>query len=253
MEELFQNAVGQGIGGAVNLVAGDSGAGHQGGTLCNVIHPLGQSLGGADGFAPDHIDQGGGGLHHIGGHTAGIGEGIMDRFLGAHMFPQELNAHIHQFGGIQSGAAVPGIVGGMGGIACKVVFHLNGGGVGADGDFVGITGVPGQGSIQIPEHAVPGHEGLTGAAFFAGAAVEHHGALEMARFDGLLHGNGSAQGTGTQQVVAAAMTASTLTFGLGLGDAGHLRQPRKGIKFSQKADDRLSGTKGAGKSGGDTA
>ena len=91
--------------------------------------------------------------------------------------------------------------------------------------------MPGQGGIQVPEHAVPGHEGLTGAAFFTGAAVENHGALEQPCLDGLFYRQGPTEGGGTQQIVAAALAVAALRQAFLSGGAGNLGEAGKGIKF----------------------
>ena len=68
--------------------------------------------------------------------------------------------------------------------------------------------MPGDGSVQILENAVTGHEGFACAAFFAGATVEDDSAGQFTGCDGFLDGDGSAQRTGAQQVVAAALTVA---------------------------------------------
>ena len=173
--------------------------------------------------------------------------------LGLHVLPEELHPHIHQLGGIQSAAAVVGVVGGMGGNALKAVFHLQAGGVGAGGDLVGVPGVPGQGGIQIPEHPVPSHEGLSGAALLPGAAVEHHGSGEIPGGDGFLHCQCGTEGGGTQQVVTAALSAGTVLSGGALGCPGLLGQTGQGIKFPQNPDHRLSAAEAAAEGGGQSA
>lgn len=173
--------------------------------------------------------------------------------LGGHVLPQELNAHIHQLGGVQGAAAIPGIIGGVGGDAGEGIRHLNAGGVGAYGDLIGVAGVPGQSGVQIPEHPVSGHEGLSGAALLTGAAVEYHRAVEQSCGNGPFDGNGSGQSTRTQQIVAAAVSAASGFQGLGMIQTGGLRQPGQGIKFPQQADDRPAAAEGTGKGSGNAA
>ena len=59
------------------------------------------------------------------------------------MLPEEVDTHIHQFRGIQGGAAVEGIARCVGRNAGEGVFHLDTGGIGTYRNLVGVTGVPG--------------------------------------------------------------------------------------------------------------
>ena len=126
---------------------GDLGIRHEGGAPGNVVHPLQQRLGLADSFRPNHVDQPGVGLHHVGRHPAGIHNGIVNGALGLHMLPEKLNAYVHQLGGVQGGTTVVGIPGGVGSGALEAVDHLEAGGVGACGHLIGVTGVPGEGGV----------------------------------------------------------------------------------------------------------
>ena len=169
------------------------------------------------------------------------------------MLPQELNADVHQFHRIQGGTPHMGIVGCMGGNAGEGIFHLHTGSAGTDLDFIGVTGMPGQSSVQIPEHTVPCHKGLACAALLAGAAIKNDRPVEQPRLDGLFHCQRRTEGCRTQQVVTAALTVATGIQALPLCAAGALIQTGQGIKLTQNADSGLSRTKGAGKGGGNAA
>ena len=167
------------------------------------------------------------------------------------MLPEELDAHIHQLRGIQSAAAQMGITGGVGGDALEGIEVLKTGGVGAGGDLVGVAGVPGDGGVQIPELAVPGHEGLTGAALLAGTAVEDHGAGELAVLDQLFHGNRRRQRACAQKIVAAAVAVAAGDQGVLFHFAGLLGQGGEGIVLGQNADPGGAGAIGGHKGRGD--
>ena len=107
--------------------------------------------------------------------------------------------------------------------------------------------------IVAIKHSVAGHEGLTGAAFLTGAAVEDYGAGQFTSFNGFFNGDCGAYGTGTQQVVTAALAAAVGGQGLLFRGPGFLGQAGQGIVFTQNADDGLAGAVGAGESGGDAA
>ena len=253
VEQLLQHGVGEGVGGAVDLAHGEAGAGHETGALGDVIDPLQKGLGLPDVPGADHVDEAGAGLDHVGGQSAGVGDGVMDAGLGGHMLSEELDADVHQFRCIQGGPAVPGVAGGMGTEALEPVLHLDAGGIGAHGDLVGVAGVPAEGGIQVPEHAVTGHEGLACAAFLTGAAVEDHGAPELAGGDGFLDGDGGAQRGGAQQMMSAALTAAVGVDRLPLQSAGLLGKAGEGVIFAQDADPGAAGTEDTGEGGGDAA
>ena len=253
VEQLLQDGIGQGIGGAVQLVPGDGGAGHEGRALGNVIDPGQQGLGLADGFRPDHIDELRRGLHHIGGNAPCIGDGIVDRALGLHMLPQELNAYVHQLRAVQGGTALPGVACGVGSGARELIDHLQAGSIGAGGDLIGVAGVPGDGGIQVLEQTVSGHKGLAGAALLAGAAIEDDCAMELSGCDLVFDGNGRTEARRAQQIVAAALAAAALAERLLFGHTGGLGQAGQGVIFRQNADFRAAGAVGSGKGRRNTA
>ena len=124
----------------------------------------------------------------------------------------------------------------MGRHALKFVDKLHAGGVGAGGHLVGVPRVPGDGGIQVLEEAVPGHEGLSGASFLSGAAIEDHGAMELPGFYRILDGDGGTQAGGAQQIVPAALAAAVFHQGLLFGRAAFLGQAGQGIIFAQNTD-----------------
>ena len=141
----------------------------------------------------------------------------------------------------------------MGRHALKFVDKLHTGGIGAGGHLVGVTGVPGDGGIQVLEETVPGHEGLSGASFLSGAAIEDHGAMELPGFDCILDGNGGTQAGGAQQIVPAALAAAVFHQRLLFGRAAFLGQAGQGIIFAQNTDAGASLSVGAAESGGNAA
>ena len=162
----------------------------------------------------------------------------MDAGFALHMLPEELDPHVHQLGGVQGGAAIPGVSGGVGRDPGEAVNELKAGGVGAGGDLVGVAGVPGEGGVQGLEHTVPGHECLTGAALLTGTTIEDHGAVKLSRGDGLLDGQGGAQRGGAQQIVPAAVAAGILGGeGSALGAGGLLREAVQSVKLTQQTND----------------
>ena len=235
------------------MTAGDGGISHEGGTFGNVVHPLQQRFCILNRGAADHIDQLRGGLHHIGRDAAGIGEGVVNGGIDRHVFPQELNAYVHQFRGIQCGAAAPGVACSMGSQTGESILHLQTGGRGTVHNFVGIAGMPGNGGIQRGEDTVAGHKGLACAAFLAGAAIENHGSGQFTGFDCFFDGNGGAQRTGAQKVVSAALTAAAVFQRFFLGKSGNLRKTGQCVILTQNTDDRPTAAEAAGKRGGDAA
>ena len=70
----------------------------------------------------------------------------------------------------------------------------------------------------------------------------------------MLYGKRRGQGAHTQQVVPAAVTGAALFHRLLFRHTGLLAQTGQGVKFPpKKPDDRAALTKGAAKSGGNTA
>ena len=160
---------------------------------------------------PDHVQHAGLGLDHVGAPAAGIGDGVVDPGLVTHVLPQELDAHVHQLHRVQGAAAPVRVSGGMGRHAGEVVLGLDAGVGGAGEHLVGVVRVPGEGRVQTVPQAVPGHEGLGGAALLAGAAVQHHGAGDLGGLQIRLHPQGGGHGAGAQQVVPAAVAAAAGT------------------------------------------
>ena len=253
VEQLLQDGIGQGVRGTVQLVPGDGSARHQRRTLGDIVDPGQQRLGLADSLRPDHVHELRRGLHHIGGNTAGIGNGIVDGALGLHMLPEELDADVHQLRAVQSGAAVPWVSRGVGGGAREFIDHLHTGGVGAGGHLVGVAGVPGNGGVQILEKAVSRHKGLARAAFLAGASIENNGSLQLSGSNGILDGDSRGKAGRAQQIVAAALPAAALNKRLLFRHAGNLRQTGQGIIFAQNADLGAAGAIASGESRGNTA
>ena len=177
----------------------------------------------------------------------------MDPCLIAHVLPQELHADVHQLHSVQGTAAPVGSAGGVGGHAGEVVLRLDTGVGGAGLDFVGVLRVPGDGGIQLLPKAVPGHEGLGGAALLTGAAVEDHGAGRVGGFQERLDPQGRSHGAGTQEIVSAAVAAAAGDPLLPFHAASLLGQAGERIVLRQDADDGASGAVAGGKGRGDVA
>ena len=200
-----------------------------------------------------HIQHAGLGLHHVGAAAAGVGDGVVDPCLIAHVLPQELHADVHQLHSVQGTAAPVGSAGGVGRHAGEVVLRLDTGVGGAGLDFVGVLRVPGDGGIQLLPKAVPGHEGLGGAALLTGAAVEDHGAGSVGGFQERLDPQGRSHGAGTQEIVSAAVAAAAGDPLLPFHAASLLGQAGERIVLRQDADDGASGAVAGGKGRGDVA
>ena len=147
VQQSFQHMVGDGLRHAINELPFTGGAGHQGSSGSDIIHPFLQLhrlfyLRGAH-----HIQYRCFGLHHIGAAAAAIGHGIVDAGLRFHVLPQELHPHIHQCYRIQGTAAPLRVPGRMGGHPVENILHLNAGIAGAGRGLVAVIGVPGQSSI----------------------------------------------------------------------------------------------------------
>ena len=253
IKQFFQNRIGKGVGGTVQLMPGNLRSGHQGRALGNVVHPGKKRFGLADRFCPDHVHKLGFRLDHIGGNAAGIGNGIVDGTLGLHVLPQELDTHVHHLRAVQSGTAVPRVACRVGSGARELVNHLQTGRIGAGRHLVGVAGMPGDGSVQVLEQSVSCHKGFAGAALLTGAAVENDRTLEGSFRNRFLDGDGGAQAGGTQQVMSAALAAAVGYQRLFLRDTSLLRKPGQCIKLAQDADAGSSGAEAAGKRGGNAA
>ena len=253
VKQFFQNRIGEGIGGAVQLMPGNLRTGHEGRALGNVVHPGKKRFGLADRFCPDHVHKLGFRLDHVGRNAAGIGNGIMDGTFGLHVLPQELNAHVHHLRTVQSGTSLPGVACSMGSGARELIDHLQTGRIGAGRHLIGIAGVPGDGSVQIFEQPVSCHKGFSGAALLTGAAVENDCALELSFRDRFLDGDGGTQAGSTQQIVTTALAAAVGHQGLFLGDTCLLGKAGQRIVLTQDTDAGSSGAVAAGKRGGNAA
>ena len=142
---------------------------------------------------------------------------------------------------------------GVGGDAVELILDLDTGVGGAGDHLVAVVRVPGEGGVQRSPQLLPGHKGLGGAAFLAGAAEEDHRAALPGLLQPGLHAKGRSKSAGAQQVMAAAVTAAAADQ-LFLHQApGLLRKAAEGIVLRQKADDRLSGAVRGGEGGGDIA
>ena len=94
-----------------------------------------------------------------------------------YVFPQIVDTHVHQFAGIQRGAAKLRVGGSMGTFAGEVEDHTDVSKCFFDQSGFG-TRVPGKGKVQTVKAATAGQESFSGAAFLCRAAVIDHGAAK---------------------------------------------------------------------------
>ena len=90
------------------------------------------------------------------------------------MLPQVVGPHVHQLHRVQGAAAQMGAGCGVGGDALEAEVGLAVGLEGARHDKIGVGGVPGEGGIQLIEHAGAGHKSLAASTLFRWTAEEDH-------------------------------------------------------------------------------
>ena len=142
--------------------------------------------------------------HHVGRFTAGL-DHVMDSGGRLDMLPHHVDAVGHEFHRIERTPPVPRIERGVRGLAPEldgeVVVGL-GAGV---GNGVDRGGMPVERGVEVVEQTVACHVGLADQGFLGRGAVQPNGALDALRFHGPLERNGRADGTGAEQVMAAAL------------------------------------------------
>ena len=132
----------------------------------------------------------------------------MDPCFLDHMFPQELNAYIHQFHSIQGAASQVGRCCRMGCHSLEPVTDL----IICQGTFkpgrIIVHGMPGQGCVQFIKNTITGHKRFSGTAFFTGTAKVDHRTGEISGFQICFDAYGRGNGARAQQIMPAAMTVS---------------------------------------------
>ena len=109
--------------------------------------------------------------------------------------------------------------------------------------------MPAESAVESFPQSFTRHESFRGAALFSRAAVEDDGAGPAGFLQPLFHGGGRSERAGTQQVMAAAMPASSGKHRIGKTFSRLLAQPAEGIKLAQYADDGVPAAVAAAKGG----
>ena len=163
------------------------------------------------------------------------------------MLPQILHACVHQFYRIQGATSLLRRACCMGCNAVELILGLNAGIGGTGGYLIDVLRVPGQRRVQTLPDAVPRHKSLGSAALFARTAVQDYGAFHLILFQISLHADGCCHSTGTQDVVAASVTAAAFLQRFLFGASSRLRQTGKRVILRQNADHRTSASIACGK------
>ena len=148
------------------------------------------------------------GLHHIGGVSSRIGNGVVDPGLGDHMLPQIVGSHVNQLHCVQCGAPQVGSGGRMGRLSGKGIENA---GIGQrrDRGKGSRVGVPGQTDVALVEATLPHHKGLSCPCFFGRTAVvddsSFHGVLEQI----VLYRHGCLHTASAEEVMSASMSGGT--------------------------------------------
>ena len=169
------------------------------------------------------------------------------------MLPQELHPDVHQLHRIQGAAAVVGVARRVGGLPGEFVQHLDAGIVCSGFDLVDIARVPAQGRVQLFPQTVSGHEGLSGAALFSGAAEKDHGSRSSAFLQPGLDGAGRRERADPQQVVTAAVAVSARRHRGRFRCAGLLAEAGERVKLAQDSDHGPAASEAAAEGRGNIA
>ena len=128
----------------------------------------------------------------------------------------------------------------MGCHTCKFILHLNAG-VGRTGlHLVDILRMPRQRCIQIAPYAIACHKCLGRSAFFARTAIQYHRSRAAASFQKCFYTECRCKCAGSEQIVAAPVTASTRYPLFSHQTPGLLGQAGKRIVFRQDSDQRTA-------------
>ena len=157
------------------------------------------------------------------------------------MFPQEVHADVEQFGCIQCTFSIPGICRRMCTFSfeghriahyCLRALHVC---------FVFVVWVPVETDIQVVENTRSRHIDFSCQVFFSRCAVKADSSFQFSCSNQFFDCRCGTQAGSSEHVVTTTMTTATFLVG-SLGRLGFLRQTRKGIKFTQNADDWFTGT-----------
>ena len=170
-------------------------------------------------------------LHNIGGLPSNIQIGIVYTGLLRYMFPQIINAHIHQLTGIQRAAPKLGASGRMCRFPCKIeADSLNGKLPQRQNAVLGVR-MPSQRKINRIQQPRLNQEFFACPAFFSRAAEVTYCPSQLMCTHDLCNSNSRGRRTGTQGVMTASMTWCAFYYRGFLFARRFLAQFRKGIKF----------------------
>ncbi|MPN54510.1 hypothetical protein SDC9_202180 [bioreactor metagenome] len=114
----------------------------------------------------------------------------MDSGGGEDVFSKVVDSDVHQLGSVQGTASLMGGCCSMSTGALEVEVYLEIGQAAGSPDPVLGHGVPGNDGIDSVKDAGPGHEGLSGSAFFGRTAEEADGRLCFIPCQSFLDGHG---------------------------------------------------------------
>ena len=186
-------------------------------------------------------------LHHIGGKTACVYDGIMDARVIDHVLPQEIDTDIHKLQCIQRTSPQMRLLSRMGSNSFKRVEYLNIGKRCIHADTGGVIRVPCKRHVQAVKHTFPCHKSLGRSSLFRRATQKNHGAGAAVLFQIILNRYGRAHGCRSQKIVPAAVAVGFSFDRALVSIACGLIQAAKGIILTQNADHRFPGAERGGK------
>ena len=225
------------------------GVGHQGRALGDAVDALDDVLDLAALGRAQQVEHFRVGLDDVGRHAAGIGDGVMHAGFLNDVLAQKLHADVHQLDSVESAAAEVRRCGCVGADAAEAVIDLGVGQRRIARGVAAVGGMPGEGRVNVVEHAFAGHERLAAAALFAGAAVVAHGAFEALLGHHFFQRGRRGDRGDAEQVVAAAVPVGAGDFGVFLADAGFLAESGQGVELAQEGDDGFARSPLAAESG----
>lgn len=225
-----------------DFVFGFSGESGTGGGVLDALPDVVEDLHG--GMAGVDVDFGVVG-DDVGGAAAG-GDDVVDAGLLGDVLAEEVDGVVEEHDGVEGGAALFGVRGGVGGDAAEAELGGDVGEGGFETGLIGVAGVPGEDGVDVFEGAGADHVDFAAAALFGGGTEDFERAFEAL----IAEGDGGEDGAGAEEVVAAAVAGGVGDAGVALGDVV-LREAGEGVVFGHEADDGLAGAVGGDEGGGD--